>query len=361
MKRQVTAFALAWFALSSPAALADDIWSATAQNLPSPDTHAPAGVMFDHMHKAGEFMIGYTYNWAGWGGDTLHGTSAVDDETLMRNACQSNNGGQHCMMKQTGMTMQMHMLDIMYAPTDWLTVMAMPQWMSMDMSMGMLPMMMPMMMEPMESMETSGFGDTLFGALVRLAQGPGYHVHAGLVFSAPTGSVSERGASGLLYPYGMQLGSGTWDFRPSLTYTGRQDRWAWGAQLNGIIRMESENDEGYRLGNQFQATAWGSYRLIDWLSASARMLYTNQGQVASNGSVGMGDMPGDFPHNYGGQFLDVGLGVNAILPEGLGRLGVEWVQPIVDDVNGYQQGRDGTLWVKWSKSFGAECCSAPLK
>jgi hypothetical protein len=237
----------------------------------------------------------------------------------------------------------------------------MPQWMSMDMSMGMLPMMMPMMMEPMETMETSGFGDTLFGALVRLAQGPGYHVHAGLVFSAPTGSVSERGASGLLYPYGMQLGSGTWDFRPSLTYTGRQDRWAWGAQLNGIIRMESENDEGYRLGNQFQATAWGSYRLIDWLSASARMLYTNQGQVASNGFVGMGDMPGDFPYNYGGQFLDVGLGVNAILPEGLGRLGVEWVQPIVDDVNGYQQGRDGTLWVKWSKSFGAECCSAPLK
>ena len=38
-------------------------------------------------------------------------------------------------MKQTEMTMQMHMLDIMYAPTDWMTLMVMPQWMTMDMTM----------------------------------------------------------------------------------------------------------------------------------------------------------------------------------------------------------------------------------
>ena len=25
------------------------------------DTHAPAGVMFDHMHKAGEWMVGFRY------------------------------------------------------------------------------------------------------------------------------------------------------------------------------------------------------------------------------------------------------------------------------------------------------------
>ena len=33
------------------------------------------------------------------------------------------------------MTMHMHMLDLMYAPRDWLTFMVMPQWVSMDMSM----------------------------------------------------------------------------------------------------------------------------------------------------------------------------------------------------------------------------------
>jgi hypothetical protein len=352
MNKNLVAFALVWFALSPPFALGDELATASAQHAPSPDSHAPAGVFFDHMHKTGEFMVGYTYNWADWGGDTLHGVAAVDDRTLGNNACQFKNGGQ-CMMKQTGMTMQMHMADIMYAPSDWLNVMVMPQWMTMDMTMGMVPhtMMPGMVMESMDPMETHGFGDTLFGALVRLAEAPGYHIHAGLMFSAPTGSVSDRDNFGFLYPYGMQTGSGTWDFLPSLTYTGRLDRLAWGGQLLGVIRMEGRNEENYRLGDQFQATAWGSYRLIDWLSASARLLFTKQGQVEARGFAGMGHMPGDFPYNYGGQFLDVGLGFNVILPESLGRLGAEWVQPILDDVNGYQQQRVGALFVKWNKSF----------
>jgi hypothetical protein len=35
-------------------------------------------------------------------------------------------------MKPTDMTMNMYMLDIMYAPTDWLTLMVLPMWMSHD-------------------------------------------------------------------------------------------------------------------------------------------------------------------------------------------------------------------------------------
>jgi hypothetical protein len=30
-------------------------------SVPLADQHAPAGVMFDHMHKAGGFMVGYRY------------------------------------------------------------------------------------------------------------------------------------------------------------------------------------------------------------------------------------------------------------------------------------------------------------
>ena len=349
-------------AICFPACLAFATTDAFAHDGPLPDGHAPAGVMFDHMHKAGEWMVGYRYMWSRMDGDTLNGTSKATDPEIMMMGCKPN----MCMMKQTEMTMQMHMLDIMYAPTDWLTLMVMPQWMTMDMTMSPLDASMGGMGGmPMSTRShgTDDFGDTIFGALIKLSDGPGYHLHTGLMFSAPTGSTDEKmdmhGSMPMTGPpklthYMMQLGSGTWDFLPSLTYTGRADRWSWGAQMSGIIRMEDENDQGYKLGDVFQATAWGSYRLADWLSTSIRVLHTQQGEVEGFAPTGMGRSPPDWPSNYGGRFWDVGFGLNGVVPSGplMGhRLSVEWLEPIRDDVNGYQQERDGTLWVNWSKAF----------
>jgi hypothetical protein len=153
----------------------------------------------------------------------------------------------------------------------------------------------------------------------------------------------------------MQIGSGTWDFMPSLTYTGRMDRWSWGSQIGGVLRLEDENESGYRLGDVFYATAWGSYRLADWISASVRLLHTQQGEIEGhyNGPHKHGSPP-DLQYNYGGRFWDIGFGINTVVPSGPlqgHRLGIEWLEPIEDDVNGYQQERDGTLWVNWSKAF----------
>lgn len=352
-------------ALASPA-LADP-----SHGAPIPEGHAPAGVMVDHMHKAGEFMVGYRYSWSTMDGDTLRGTRPVDDHEIRHNACllpgedpKAHMTHNHCMMKQSKMTMQMHMLDIMYAPTDWLTLMVMPQWMSMDMTMSPIDDDMGGMgghghghdmHMGSHSHGTDGIGDTIFGGLVKLSDGPGYHLQTGLMVSAPTGSTNEKGHSGDLTHYMMQLGSGTWDFMPSLTYTGRMDRVSWGAQLSGVIRMEDENDEGYALGNVFQATGWASYRLFDWLSASARLIHTQQGAISGhyNAPHGHGSPP-DFGRNYGGTFWDVGIGLNAVVPDGAlkgHRLSVEWLEPVRDDVNGYQQERDGTLYANWSKAF----------
>jgi hypothetical protein len=320
--------------------------AALADGAPLADGHAPAGVMLDHMHKAGEFMVGYRYMYMRQDGDMLHGTGTASDATVRDNACGPPN---KCMMRPAEMTMQMHMLDIMYAPTDWLTLMLMPQWMTMDMTM--TPLMGGM---GTKSHDTDGLGDTIFGALVKLSEGPGYHLHTGVMFSAPTGSVDETN-NGKLTHYGMQLGSGTWDFRPSLTYTGREGPWSWGAQMSGIIRMEDANDEGYRLGNVFKATAWGSYRLANWISASVRILHTEQGRIEGqyNTPHNIGSPP-DLVANYGGCFWDLGLGVNTVVPSGPlkgHRFAVEWLQPLSDDPNGYQLERDGTLWVNWSKAF----------
>jgi hypothetical protein len=325
--------------------------SAHAQEF-SPTDHGPAGIMADHMHGQGEFMIGYRYMYTRSGDTILNGTEEVTDAQLAAAGFSA---------VPTEMTMQMHMLDLMYAPRDWLTFMVMPQWMRMDMH-----------MREVEgavddgghgghggggahSHATHGLGDTGLYALIRLFESNGHHAHAGIGFSAPTGSVDEKDDEGFFQHYMMQLGSGTWDFLPSLTYTGRANAWAWGAQASGIIRLEEFNDSGFRFGDAFQLTAWGSHSLTDWLSASLRVNYFSQGYIKGhyNGPHNHASPPDRQP-NYGGQFLDIGIGLNATVQRGVlqgHRFGIEWLAPVHQDVNGFQQKKDGTLYLTWARAF----------
>ena len=336
---------------------------------PLADTHAPAGVMFDHMHKAGEFMVGFRYAYTSAGGDMLHGSDKASDQEVIDKGCKPHS----CSMAPSDMAMKMYMLDIMYAPTDWMTLMVMPMYKSHDMTMrpltssmsgmdhmGHMDMDIPMeehgahMHSGGHSHGTDGWGDTIFGPELKIADGPGYHVQVAPMFSAPTGDVDNK-MNGAFTHYMMQPGSGTWDFIPSITYTGRADRITWGSQLLGVVRMEKENDSGYQLGNVFQATGWGSYRFANWISASIRGLYTDQEKIEGhyNGAHNHASPP-DLQFNYGGQFWYIGFGVNTVVPDGALkglRLSAEWLQPVYDDPNGYQLEREGTLWANASMAF----------
>lgn len=326
--------------------------------------HAPAGVMFDHMlNQAGAAMAGYRYMWNLQGGQMLHGSRPVNDATVVASGC----GDLGCGLRPEEMGMHMHMLDLMYAPTDWLNLMLMPQFMDMDMNMRALEGGVNNGGHPLRRHHnaTGGVGDTGMYALVKLWDVADHHVHMGLGFSAPTGDIGQKikvhthssgsGTPTQLTHYDMQLGSGTWDFRPSLTYTGKADRWSWGGQLSGAKRMESQNDEGYALGDLFQTTAWGGYSLNDWLTATVRGAYTVQGSVKGEyRSRPLQSGPMDFPASHGGRYWDVGLGLNAVVPGGDfkgHRLGVEWLEPVHTDVNGYQIERKGALSATWSKAF----------
>ncbi|MFH0342022.1 MAG: DUF3570 domain-containing protein [Chromatiales bacterium] len=326
--------------------------------------HAPAGVMFDHMlPRAGDFMVDYRYMYSRQSGDTLRGSNAASDQEIINQGC----GSDVCRVTPEEMSMHMHMLELMYAPTDWLNLMLMPQFVDMDMTLRDLEGAPP----PPDGTppghftrhSTGGVGDTSMVALVKLFDVPGNHMHLGLGLSAPTGDVDIRlrpthQADPEFIHYHMQLGSGTWDLLPNLTYTGARGRWSWGGQLSGIYRLEDANESGYALGDQFQATAWGSVGLTDWLSASVRGVYTTQGEINGefDGQVGHKDREGpmDFPQNYGGRFWDVGFGLSAEIPiAGLkdNRLSVEWLQPVEDDFNGFQLERDGSLFVSFSLKF----------
>jgi hypothetical protein len=343
--------------------------------------HAPAGVMFDHMlSKAGDMMVGYRYMYGSQGGTMLNGTNVVDNQAIVEGGCGPN----PCILTPANMAMHMHMLDLMYAPTDWLTLMLMPQFVDMSMNMGRLrgsefdslansnagnsvdangdpiniAAHIPHHLQ--NGHETGGIGDLGMYALFKLFDNGAHHVHVTAGLSAPTGDVDiqlrrNHQVDGGFIHYGMQLGSGTWDFKPSLTYTGRIDQWSWGAQAGGTVRMEDRNESGSALGDMFQSTAWGSYNLLDWLTASVRGVYTLQGSIKGgfNGLINQFG-PMDYPANYGGKYWDVGFGLSAVVPSGDlagNRVSVEWLQPIEDDVNGYQLERDGTLSATWSIAF----------
>jgi hypothetical protein len=274
----------------------------------------------------------------------------------------------HCTMLSTSMSMNMHMLDLMYAPTGWLNLMVMPQFTSMSMDMNMP---VPMSMAAMGGMyvpayrdfqSSGGFGDTGVYALFKLWNGAGQHLHLTQGLSIPTGATNVRqqfpSGKGYYYPYGMQPGSGTWDYKASLTYTGAISDWFWGGQVSGTHRLRSGNSEGYRLGDVFQSTAWGGYQVFNWLSTTVRGVYTGQGQIAGlhNNDLGQVNMwmPEDSQVNYGGSFVDVGFGLTASVPSGKlagHSLGFEWLQPVSTNVQGYQLERTGALSATWNFKF----------
>ena len=328
--------------------------------------HAPAGVMFSHMlEKPNDFMVGVRYMRDTQSGNMLQGSSNVSDLTLVNNAC---GGKSKCYDTVQNMNMNMIMLDLMYAPTDWLTLMLMPQFVDMNMtSRALTGAPIPSFNEQLlidhhtlHEHTTGGVGDTGMYAMFKLFEKSGHHIHSTLGISAPTGSVdiTFRDTHGInvgYQHYGMQLGSGTWDFKPSITYTGNIDKYSWGVQLSGTKRLQNSNSSGYALGDIFQSTTWGSYGLLEWLSTSIRGVYTVQGTIsgAFNGAYNpLG--PIDYTSNYGGRYWDVGFGINAFVPKGTlqgNNLSFEWLQPVHTDVNGYQLPRSGALAATWSYGF----------
>ncbi len=323
----------------------------------------PAGLMYAHMlDKPGQFMVGYRFMYSRQDGRMHHGARAVSDQTVVDQGCSDE---VLCRFTPTYMNMRMHMLDLMYAPTRWLNLMVMPTFMDMDMNLRELDGRPPRVLGVHEHTGIAGhstgvIGDTLMAALLKLYQKRGHRLHASLGMSAPSGKTDIElrrifQIDGGAIHFGMQLGSGTWDFVPSLTYTGEYDRWSWGAQVSGTKRMEKQNDSGYRLGDAFQATTWGGIDLSRWLSASVRGVYTVQDRIHGdfntfNARIG----PMDFPRNYGGEFWNVGVGVNVNIPGGRfagNHLGFEWLQPVHTDVTGFQLSPKGALAASWSYTF----------
>lgn len=305
-----------------------------------PDGHAPIGVMGDHRHGAGEWMVSYRYMRMAMA-DNLDGTNKLSNEQIYENF----------MVAPQEMSMTMHMLGVMHAPADRLTLMAMAQYVTNDMDLR-------TGMGRNFSTVGQGFGDTRITALYGLFDVARQSMHLNLGVSLPTGSINERDATPMeadtQLPYPMQTGSGTWDVRPGVTYLGRTERVSWGGQVMGTLRL-GENERNYTLGNALNATGWLAYRLSDWWSASARFAGSTAAAIDGRDEelnpmvVTTADTD-----NFGGQRLDGSLGINFYVPEGRlygHRLAAEFGIPLYQNLNGPQMAGQSVLTLGWQWAF----------
>lgn len=305
-----------------------------------PDGHAPIGVMGEHTHAAGEFMISYRYMFMAMQRN-YKGDSEVSDARVL----------QDFIVTPTDMDMEMHMLGLMYAPTDRLTFMGMLNLVQLSMNhrvgRG------PLVGTPSETFrtESGGLGDSSITAMYRFWDGPGQRAHIGLGLLLPTAETDEEdflppaGRKARL-PYPMQLGSGSWGLAPSITYLGQNDDWSWGGQLSGRIHLD-DNDEGYRLGDRGEATVWGARRVNEMLSASLRATASSWGNVRGQDDeipvtnpMGVPIVPTADPDRRGGTRIDLSAGIN-FYESGSGvRLAAEAGIPLWQRLDGPQLGTD---------------------
>lgn len=296
-----------------------------------PDSHAPIGVMGDHLMREGEIMLSVRYMAMTMDGNRT-GTDSVTTPLP------------GYMVSPLSMDMSMHMFGAMYAPSDKLTLMLMLPYTNVSMDH------LVNMSGANFTTEAKGIGDVKLAATYGLFAKPGSDFLLNFAVSAPTGSIDKRdnstGPDDVHLPYPMQLGSGTWDFTPGLTYVQTYDSWSWGAQGLYTLRTGT-NDNGYTLGDRLDATVWAAKQVARSTSLSFRLKAQDWDNIdgTDNKLMLMPSMvPTADPNLRGGTRVDALLGLNYV-PAALNslRLAAEAGVPVYQKLDGPQLETDLVL------------------
>lgn len=314
----------------------------------------PAGMMISHIHKKGQWMFSYRFMNMNMG-DMQVGTDKVSDESIFSKY----------LMSSGRMYMNMHMLMGMYGLTNRLTLMGMLHYNTVSMDMKMMPGTthvhngVVMGNEMDMRMKTNGLSDAKLHALYGLINEKRHHLLVSAGVNIPLGSVDRKGGSSSMYPdqrfpYAMQLGSGTWDILPGVSYMFQKGIFTWSSQVTAVIRT-GQNRIGYRLGDEVTTNHWAAFSWAKNFSSSLRF----EGSIMDNirgqdASLYAGNEPAANPYNYGGKRVSGFVGTNFHFRKGFltgNRIGVEYGIPFYQDLFGPQMGMKSSLYASWSLSL----------
>ena len=311
----------------------------------------PAGVFGANAIDEGRLMIGYTPMYMHMQ-DNYIGSSGVSAETIVTtvpSAVKLGNGtSEMYRIVPTSMNVSAQMFHVMYGVADGVTLMAMTSYLDKSMNMTTYAGSSGAKVLGQSSGVTSGFGDTALNSLWRIYRSGTGSAQLGLGLSLPTGSINET--TSMLSPanrmmtmrasYGMQLGSGTLDFLPGLTYTGHEERWSWGTAYRGRIALNG-NSNGYRYANKHELDLWGGYGLTHGVTLTGRLAGSTQGAIRGADAQISGLMPGSNPAFYGGRRIDLFGGVDIpgkAMGFKSGKLSIEAGNTVYRNLNGPQLG-----------------------
>lgn len=304
------------------------------------DDASPSGVMGGHTHPRGGTMFSYRYMRMQMDG-LRDGTDGLSDAEVLR----------RFKVTPLRMTTEMHMFGAMYAFSDELTLMAMLPWVNKEMDH-------VTRMGQAFTTRSQGLGDVRLSALYVLGRRPGRQLHLNATLSAPSGDIDERddtpAQAGARLPYPMQLGSGSWDLLPGITYSAERGPYAWGVQSVATLRL-SENDNDYRLGHRFELTAWGGYRFLGRWRGSLRLKGSWWGDVhGADPALNPALVPTADPDLQGGRRVDLLAGVNFYPRDAVfkgQRLALEAGIPVHEKLDGPQMSSQWVINGGWRYVF----------
>lgn len=302
-------------------------------------SYSPVQVMGAHSHNKDEWMVSYRYG-------QMHMEGLQQGNDSISNA-QAFAAGY--MVAPVKMTTEMHMFSAMKGLTDDFTFMAMTSYQKKDMKLvnnaGVA-----------FSTKAEGFGDTKLSLIDNLNR-YGYTNWSTMVtLSLPTGSTDQEyntpmGANTRL-PYPMQLGSGTYDITPAVTYECTCRDFSMGAQAFATFRF-NDNEEDYRLGSEYGFKAWAGKEWVKNLNAGLTFNWLTQNSISGSDDLMNSNMVVTADRrNTGFDRASLALDV-AYKPAVLrgAEIVTTYEEPIYQDVNGIQMESKRMFSVGVRKTF----------
>ncbi len=291
-----------------------------------PDADAPWGVAVDRLADRGQLTLGYRYVRVWQREYRVEDHPVTTDSVLLTYPEAADTR-----------TRQTHEFLLRFAPSDRLSFSA---------------------TVPVHSFETdsrtdaggtfatssSGMGDVSVDALFRALAWDRQQLLVLARATLPTGAIdatdaTPAGGATTVLPYPMQLGAGSADLRPGITYLGQNNSVSWGAQFQMTLRL-GDNDRGYHWGNGGLFTSWLARRWTDWISSSMRVEFRRFARIqGEDAGLDPAVTPENDRLNHGGTQVDGMIGTNVRIPGGfLGgtRIGVEATLPMYVSLYGPQ-------------------------
>ena len=352
LRRTSAALALAATGLVPPAGAQDGDalplaplalrWSSTQGfEIPAdrPDRHAPIGIVGDHAAESGAWILSYRFLRSDHDG-LIDGESEVTEDEVF---------GEGFVETPESLVRETHFLSALYGIDERVSFLVTLPWVSNAMDS------VTFAGETFDT-RTIGLGDVRFTGLYSLRRKEEERFELSLGVSLPTGSTDEKdatpstGGQSLKLPYPMQLGSGTVDLHPGLTFVRFAEETSWGAQVQGTLRL-GENSDDYTLGDRVELSAWIARLFQEDLSGSLRVAFVHEGEIdGRDEDIDPTITPAADPDAQGGDRFDVFVGVHYTRPGGH-RFAAELGGPLLQDLNGPQVEADVYYALGWQFSF----------